>query len=316
MNPTDMNQLDTPPNLVALSTPRRQYRQIDVEYNPSIRMLWTYMKPDGAPCFNMELLEELRHNEFEFEKNNGKVYFNDQLCAVDYYVVASRTPNVFSFGGDLALFIMLIKAHDEEALMQYAKLCIDCAYSRSVNYNSSVITISLVQGDALGGGFESVLTSNLIVAEEEARMGFPEIIFNLFPGMGAYSFLARKVGWRVAEEMISSGNIYKAEELHKMGVVDFIVPAGEGEKFIFDLARKQNRRLNGLRAMYKCRQHFHPITYAELINIAKVWVEAALRLTANDLQVMTRLVRSQRALEARTKGNHLNGTSDLELSVA
>ncbi|MEY3265028.1 MAG: hypothetical protein RL717_2505 [Pseudomonadota bacterium] len=316
MNSADMNQLETPSNLVTLNPSRRQYRQIDVEYDPSIRMLWTYMKPDGAPCFNPEMLEELRHNEFEFEKNNGRVYFNDQLCAVDYYVVASRTPNVFSFGGDLALFIMLIKARDEEALMQYAKLCIDCAYSRSVNYNSPVMTISLVQGDALGGGFESVLTSNLIVAEEQARMGFPEIIFNLFPGMGAYSFLARKVGWRVAEEMISSGNIYKAEELHKMGVVDFLAPAGEGEKFIFDLTRKQNRRLNGLRAMYECRRHVQPITYTELINIAKIWVDAALRLNANDLQVMTRLVRSQRALEARTKGNHLNKTNDLELSVA
>jgi len=40
------------------------------------------------------------------------------------------------------------------------------------------MTISLVQGDALGGGFEFALSSNLIVAERGVRMGFPEIIFD------------------------------------------------------------------------------------------------------------------------------------------
>jgi DSF synthase len=47
-----------------------------------------------------------------------------------------------------------------------------------------VITASLVQGRALGSGFECALASDVIVAETGARMGFPEVLFNLFPGMG------------------------------------------------------------------------------------------------------------------------------------
>ena len=297
------------------NTSRRQYRQIDVEYNPAIKILSTYLKPIGANCFNISMLEELRHNDLELEKNKGKFYFNEKFCPVDYHVVASRNPNVFNFGGDLALFILLIKSTDRVGLLNYAKLCVDCIYSRIVNYNSSVITISLVQGDALGGGFETALASNLIVAEASARMGLPEIIFNLFPGMGAYSLLSRRVGSRLAEEMISSGNIYPAAELYKMGVVDILVPDGEGTKAISDLAKQQGKRLNGLRAMYECRRHYQPILYSELMKITKVWVNAALRLTEKDLQMMSRLVRSQMRREEIYQ-DRKSGSGKIELDLA
>jgi DSF synthase len=56
-----------------------------------------------------------------------------------------------------------------------------------------------------------------LIAEESSRMGFPEVLFNLFPGMGAYSFLQRKVGRRVTEELITSGNTYTARQLYDMG---------------------------------------------------------------------------------------------------
>jgi DSF synthase len=55
-------------------------------------------------------------------------------------------------------------------------------YRRITNFRSpTMTTISLVQGDALGGGFEAALTSDVIIAEESAQMGLPEILFNLFP---------------------------------------------------------------------------------------------------------------------------------------
>jgi DSF synthase len=313
----DQNQVEAVSIFNPASVKKRQYRQIEVEYNPEIRMLWNYLKPGGPSCFNLGLLEELRHHDLEFEKNRGQFLHNNQLCPVDYYVVASRTPHIFNLGGDLALFIMLIKARDRDALLHYASLCIDCIYHRSCNYNSPAITISLVQGDALGGGFETALSSNLIIAERSARMGLPEIIFNLFPGMGAYSLLARRIGARAAEEMIASGNVFQAEELHKMGLVDILVPDGEGEKALFDLARQQNKHRNGLRAMYECRRHYQPLQYKELMEITTVWVDAALRLNDKDMQMMSRLVRSQmRQIDQRRQADMANGKHDLELAAA
>lgn len=282
---------------------QKNFTQIEVEYSPATKTLWTYMKPHGIHCFNVDLLKEIRLNDEELEANGGLFLYEGELQPVDYYVVASRTAGVFNYGGDLALFSQLIKDRNRTGLLEYAKLCVDCVYSRAVNYLSPLITISLVQGEALGGGFETALSSNIIIAERSARMGLPEIIFNLFPGMGAYSFLARRVGPRLAEEMIASGNIYNAEDLHTMGVVDILADDGEGEQAVSDFIKQQGRRVNGLRAMYECRRHFNPVSYKEMMDITEIWVNAALKLSDKDIQIMNRIVRSQ-IRHTETKTDH------------
>jgi len=205
----------------------------------------------------------------------------------------------------------LIKSRDRQALLHYAKMCIDCLHGRLTSYGTNAVTISLIQGDALGGGFESALSSNVLIAEESSRMGFPEILFNLFPGMGAYSLLARRVGAKMAEEMILSGKIYSAAEMHQLGLVDVLVPAGEGENAVYEFIRSNNRRKNGMRALYECRRHMDPISYDELMKITEVWVDAALRLEDRDLKMMGRLVRSQqRQLSVRKEGLPLDPSLD------
>jgi DSF synthase len=280
-----------------------QYRQLEVEFDPETRSVWTHLKPSSTACFNLGILGDLRNNDLAFAKNQGKVRYGDALMPVDYFVLTSKTAHVFNYGGDLALFVLLIKSRDREALLHYARLCIDIIHARISNYNTNAPTISLVQGDALGGGFEFALTSNVIIAEESARMGFPEILFNLFPGMGAYSLLARRLGAKKAEEMILSGKIYEARELHEMGIVDVLVPTGEGEKGVYNFIRQNNRHLNGMRAMYACRHHTNPITHKELMDITEMWVDAALNLQDRDLKMMGRLVRAQmRQQELRKQG--------------
>jgi DSF synthase len=252
------------------------------------------MKPLGVPCFNLGMVEELHQTFAEVQSNKGQFFHDEAWSPVDYFIIASRHPCTFNLGGDLALFIRLIKARDRHALMNYAKLCVDGIYTRLCNYNASAMTISLVQGDALGGGFEFALSSNIIVAERGVRMGFPEIMFNLFPGMGAYSLLSRRIGMRAAEKMMISGNTYLAEDLEKLGVVDVVVPPGEGTKAVFEMIQKQSKRLNGLRAIYECRRHTNPVSYKELLDITSIWVDSALKLTDKDLHMMNRLVHSQR----------------------
>jgi DSF synthase len=150
-----------------------------------------------------------------------------------------------------------------------------------------------VQGDALGGGFEAALTSDVIVAEESAQMGLPEILFNLFPGMGACSLLARRIGMRAAEELILSGKILSAAELHKLGVVDVVATDGQGETAVRNWIAKNAKRRNGMQAVFRARQFIHPVTRAELDGIVELWVDAALRLGERDLKMMNRLVRAQ-----------------------
>lgn len=271
----------------------KTYRQIEAKYDPEFAIAWTYMKPIGAPCINPEMLEELREHDAAIEATGGRVLYNGDMHDIHYYVGASRIENVFSLGGNLNILLPLIKSGDRDTLMGYSKLCIDNIFARICNYHSPMITISLVQGEALGGGFETALSSSVIIAERRARMGMPEIMFNLFPGMGAYSLLARRVGIKRAEDMILSGQIYTAAELHDMGVVDALVDDGAGELAVYDYVRQNERRRNGMRAMFECRQHASPVSYEELMKITTLWVDAALRLEEKDIRLMARLARSQ-----------------------
>lgn len=272
---------------------QRKYDQIETRFDPEHAVAWTYMKPSGAPCFSFGMLEELRAHESTIEANGGRLLHDGALRQINYIVIASRIESIFSLGGNLAWFVPLIKSGDRDTLMRYAKLCVDNIHARICNYNSPMVTVSLVQGEALGGGFETALASNVIIAERRSRMGLPEILFNLFPGMGAYSLLGRRVGTKQAEEMIFSGRIYTAAELHEMGVVDVLVEDGTGEAGVHDYISRNERRRNGMQAMFNCRRHLNPISYDELLNITNIWVDAALRLEEKDLKLMSRLGRSQ-----------------------
>jgi DSF synthase len=268
--------------------------QYQTEYEPASGTVWGYFRPKGTACFSLGLLKDIRQHDCEFQANGGRVLIEGQWCQAHSYVLASRTPRVFNLGGDLALFVLLIKARDRDALAHYARLCIDNMHPRIENFGCpSLTTISLVQGDALGGGFESALASDVIVAEESAQLGLPEILFNLFPGMGAYSLLARRIGMRPAEDLILSGRVLTARVLHEMGVVDVLARDGEGELAVRDWQRRNVGRRNGMAAVYRARQLVQPVTRAELDAVTETWVDAALRLDDRNLKMMSRIVRAQ-----------------------
>lgn len=268
--------------------------QYQTEFDPATGTIWGYFSPRSTPCFNLGLLKDIRTHDDALAANGGFVEIAGQMQKAHYYVVGSRAPKVFNLGGDLALFLLLIKSRDRDALAHYAKLCIDNVYPRVRNYSCPTLTtISLVQGDALGGGLECALSSDVIVAEESAVMGLPEILFNLFPGMGAYSLLARRIGMRAAEELILSGKVLPARTLHAMGLVDVVAPDGAGEQAVHEWIAKQARRRNGMQGILRARQHVFPITREELDGIADTWVDCALRLDDRDLRKMSMIVSAQ-----------------------
>jgi len=272
----------------------RANAQYQTEFEPATQTIWGHFNPKGTACFNLGLLKDMRAHDDRLAANRGRIEIEGVQHDANYYVTGSHVPGVFNLGGDLALFVLLIKARDREALAHYARLCIDIIYPRSQSFFSPTLTkIALVQGDALGGGLECALASDVIVAEECAQLGFPEILFNLFPGMGAYSLLSRRIGMRAAEELILSGRVLSASELHAMGVVDVLAKPGEGETVVREWIAKNAKRRNGLQAAFGARRHVNPVTREELDNITNIWVDAAFRLGDRDLKMMSRIVRAQ-----------------------
>jgi len=212
---------------------------------------------------------------------------------VRYRIQASKVPGVFNYGGDLNLFRQLIAQRDRTGLLSYARACINSLYGVLTHYNRDITSIALVQGDALGGGMECAMAFDVLVAEKKARMGLPEVLFNLFPGMGAYSFLSRKIGPAKAERFIMSGTIYTGEELFEMGIVDVLAENGQGERAVYDYIRRENKFRNGYQAIREVRKTVHPVSYEELLGVTEIWVDAALKLEDRDLRMIERLVSRQ-----------------------
>ena len=243
------------------------------------------------PCFSERLLRDMKRGQ---ESLRRRLAADTRADAPLHHLVLASDADVFNLGGDLALFSRLIRAGDRERLLDYARLCIEVAYNFSRLHEDRVHSIALVQGEALGGGFEAALCCHTIIAEEGAGMGFPEVLFDLFPGMGAYTFLTRRVTPVQAERMMLDARVYPVEELLRMGVVDQVVPRGEGVAAARELMRKHQRIGNALRSMNAVRQACKPVHLAELLEVTTAWVDAAMRLGDRGLRTMERLVRAQR----------------------
>ncbi len=270
--------------------------QLSAHFDKNLRAMWSRWVPEPRPCFNPSLLADIRTYYDFLVQTEGQVECHGEEHPIEYVVLASGTSGVFNLGGDLDLFKQLIDRQDRDGLLRYGRACIDVLYRNYVAHDLPVTTISLVEGECLGGGFEAALSSDVIVAEKSARFGFPEILFNLFPGMGAYSFLERKIGQQRAEELLTSGKIYSAAEMQAFGVVDVIAEDGNGETEIASFIKRRQRSRNGHAALAAVRRRVHRIEFSELLDIVQIWVDAALRLNSRDLKLMQRLVSRQNGL--------------------
>ncbi len=268
------------------------FDQLDVSVDPDGAICWAFMRPHSRPCFTPELLVEIRRFQQVVRKEHERRQQADESTP-KYVVLGSRVPAVYNLGGDLALFSECIRAADRQALQSYADLCIEVVYNAAVSLHLPVITIALVQGDALGGGFEAALACNLIIAEKSAKFGLPEVLFNLFPGMGAYNFLSRRLDVARAEKIILSGRVYSADEMQAMGIVDLVVEDGLGEEAVREYVEHNFRRHQAERAVYFARQLVQPVRLSDLRALAELWVDTALNLAETDLRRIDRLANAQ-----------------------
>lgn len=277
----------------------RHFNEIVVRHDVQDQIFWCFMNQKGRPSYTYSLGAEIQDvqdwvaNNYAFAANGGP----DDLR---YFVCGSKTPGVYNLGGDLRHFAESIRQRDLSAMRKYAETCVRMQHANWNAFGAPIITFALVQGDALGGGFEHALAFDVLVAERSARLGLPEIIFNLFPGMGAYSFLSRRVGRKLAEQFILEGKIHSAEELHAMGIVDILVEDGEGEAAIVDYCTKNRSRFAAERAVYLARRATDPVELDELLRITNIWAETAMTLTEADVRKMERLADAQERRINRT----------------
>ncbi|MFI4960021.1 MAG: crotonase/enoyl-CoA hydratase family protein [Hyphomicrobiales bacterium] len=268
------------------------YRELDLTIDPHDEAIWCFMRPVGPPSFTPTLLREL----ISMRRTLQRMFANlrpGEAAPIKYFVGGSRIPGIYNLGGDLSFFIECIRARNLEALRNYAHDCVDVAYHMTVGFHLPLVTIALVQGDALGGGFEGALSFNVLVAEKTAKFGLPEILFNLFPGMGAFSFLSRKLDAARAHKMIVSGRIYSATELYEMGLIDVLAEEGRGEEAVRDYIVQNRRQHTVHQRIRDVSMRVNPLSLDELHDVTEIWAEHAMRLAEPDLRNMERLASAQ-----------------------
>ncbi|MEM1088725.1 MAG: crotonase/enoyl-CoA hydratase family protein, partial [Pseudomonadota bacterium] len=150
-----------------------------------------------------------------------------------------------------------------------------------------------------GGGFEALLSFDYIIAEKGATFGLPEVMFGLYPGMGAHALLTRKLGSAMADRIIISNETYTAEQMYELGIVHALAEPGDGVGAVREFIRKAERRHAGLVGARRASKKVNPVELSELNEITEMWADTALQLSENDLKVMSRLVAAQARLADR-----------------
>jgi len=261
----------------------------DTRLDADTSAFWLSLRPDCPPKFTLELVQAFR----AFQTKFSNYYKNQTETRPEYLVFNSQIAETFNLGGDLPYFYALINSGDRQRLTEYASSCAELIYQNTTAMGLPMTTIALLKGNAMGGGMEAALAANVLIAERQVTMGLPEVLFNMFPGMGAYQFLSRRLSSVAAEKFILSGKTYGAEELYDMGIVDVLANEGEGEQAVNDYITRHKRTAHAARGLRSAIGVADPVTRESLMSVVDIWVDTAMNLSERDLNRMHYLIRAQ-----------------------
>lgn len=87
--------------------------------------------------------------------------------------------------------------------------------------------IACINGFALGGGCEIAMACTMRLASENAKLGQPEVKLGIIPGYGGTQRLPRLVGKGIAMQLLLTGEMISAQEAHRIGLVNEVLPAAQ-----------------------------------------------------------------------------------------
>lgn len=164
-------------------------------------------------------------------------------------VLASEGERAFAAGADVSEFKRLLESESREELEVHVDQSGRCFDSLS---RMPCPVIAAVQADAVGGGWELAMACDVVVAEEQARFGFPEIHLGTMPGGRGTQVLPRLVGrWR-AKELLWTGRLVSAREALDLGLVSRVVPKGtsglEADRLAAELSNRSSTAVRSIKA--------------------------------------------------------------------
>jgi enoyl-CoA hydratase/carnithine racemase len=183
------------------------------------RVGWITLDRPPANSYDAGFLEELDHAIARVAE-----------AEVAVAVVRSASDKFFSAGADVKAFLER-SADDNMVMCRRAHQVLDRFAAEAPLF------IAAIAGHALGGGYEIALACDIRVAAEGGyRIGLPEVTLGLLPGTGGTQRLPRLIGRGRALELMTTGRTVTPAEAERLGMVDRLVPAGEFDQAVADLA--------------------------------------------------------------------------------
>jgi enoyl-CoA hydratase len=186
------------------------YENIKVDFKDNILFL-TINREKALNALNSRTMTELHHFFFETARNN-----NDAKGII----ITGAGEKAFIAGADIKEFLAL----DVEKGKELSRFGQEVFYFIE-RFPKPII--AAVNGFALGGGCELAMACHLRIAGEKARFGQPEVNLGLIPGYGGTQRLIQLIGKGKASELLMTGDMIGAEEAHRLGLVNYVVPQGE-----------------------------------------------------------------------------------------
>ncbi len=180
----------------------------------------TLNRPDKLNALDALMMKELATRCAEIERDPNALL-----------VILSGAGKAFSAGGD-------IQAWSGESPENFGRHWIregHNALDALARLRQPVI--ALLDGHALGGGLELAASADYRIAEDHVKIGQPETGLGIIPGWSGTQRAVRRFGAQIVRRMAIFGEIFSAEEALTLGLVDCVVPSGEGMKAAEGMAR-------------------------------------------------------------------------------
>jgi len=185
-----------------MSTTTSLYQNIELNIEGNVATI-TIARPKVMNALNHALLVEL-------DAALGVVKASDEARVL---VITGSGDKAFVAGADI----------NELAKMQPLEAKDLAAFGQSVFRKVEDLgkpSVAMVNGFALGGGMELALACSLRTASTAARLGLPEVSLGIIPGYGGTQRLSRIAGPGVAREWVLTGDLFSAEEAHRVGIIN------------------------------------------------------------------------------------------------
>jgi enoyl-CoA hydratase len=171
----------------------------------------TISREKALNALNRQTMTELRQ------------FFGEELPSLEGVrgvILTGAGERAFVAGADIKEFLG-IKGDDGEAMAQMGQ---DIFF---LIERAKVPVVAVIKGFALGGGCELAMACHLRIAGEKARFGQPEVNLGIIPGYGGTQRLIQTIGKTKATELLMTGDMIDAQEAYRLGLVNYVMPAGE-----------------------------------------------------------------------------------------